>query len=205
MFTGIVSGLGRLVSVERRRGGARLIVAPPRRYGRFHRGESVCISGVCLTAIRSGRQFVADLSEETLARSTLGSLAPEEPVNLERALKWGDRLAGHFVLGHVDAVARVLAIGEAGSSWLYRFSIPAGLSRFVVPKGSVAIDGISLTVAARRPRAFDVAIIPETRRRTTLSQAVPGAPVNFEVDLFARYGAGGWSRRVRRELPRRRR
>jgi len=200
MFTGIITGLGRIVDLERHRGGARLVVAPPARFGHFRRGESVSVSGVCLTAVRSGRDFVADLSTETLTRSTLDLVARGEPVNLERALVWGDRLSGHFVLGHVDGIGRLLQILSAGRSWLYRFSVPTGLSRFVVAKGSVAVDGISLTVAARHPRAFDTAIVPETRRRTTLARAGPGDPVNLEADVFARYGRRGWRRRVRPSL-----
>ncbi len=196
MFTGIVTGRGRVVARQPRRGGARLTVAPPRGYGRFEAGESVSVSGVCLTAVRPGRELVADLSQETLERSTLGERVAGDSVNLERALAWGDRLSGHFVLGHVDAVTRLLEIREAGNSWIYRFSIPSGLSRFVVSKGSAAIDGVSLTVARRHPRSFDVAIIPETRRRTTLGPAGVGARFNFEVDLFARYGPAGWRRRV---------
>ena len=197
MFTGIVTGRGRVVSVKVYRGGARLTVEPPPRYGRFREGESVAVSGVCLTAIAAGKRFVADLSGETLARSTLGGLSPGDPVNLERALAWGDRLSGHFVLGHVDGVARLLAVAGAKNSWAYRFAIPEGLSRFVVEKGSVSLDGVSLTVASRRGRDFSVAIIPQTRRRTTLGGAAAGRPFNFEVDVFARYGAPGWRRRVR--------
>jgi riboflavin synthase len=173
-----------------------LTVDPPRRYGHFAEGESVCVSGVCLTATKNGRTFTADLSGETLRRSTLGRLRPGEPVNLEKALRWGDRLSGHFVLGHVDGVATLLSAERAGNSWTYRFSVPTPLSRFIVEKGSVAIDGVSLTVAARRPGAFDVALIPKTLRATTLGRAAPGATFNFEADVFARYGASGWRRRV---------
>ena len=197
MFTGIVTGRGRVVSLEDRRGGARLTVEPPARYGRFHEGESISVSGVCLTAIANGKRFVADLSGETLARSTLGALSSGDPVNLERALAWGDRLSGHFVMGHVDGVSRLLSIAGARNSWTYRFGIPAGLSRFVVEKGSVSLDGVSLTVASRGARDFSVAIIPQTRRMTTLGGARAGRPFNFEVDVFARYGAPGWRRRVR--------
>jgi len=199
MFTGIVTGLGRVVSLEGRRGGARLSVSPPSRYGRFGKGESLCVSGVCLTAVAGGRLFEADLSTETLARTTLGSLRAGDAVNLERALSWGGRLSGHFVLGHVDGVARLLSADPSGNSWMYRFSIPAGLSRYVAPKGSVALDGISLTVAARRSRDFDAAVIPETRRRTTISLRLPGEAVNFEADVFARYGRAGSLRLLRRE------
>ena len=197
MFTGIVSALGRVVALERQRGGARLDVLPPASWGRLARGESVCVSGVCLTAREGGRRLVADLSSETLRRSNLGRLSIGATVNLERALRRGDRLSGHFVLGHVDGLTHLREISRSGNSWTYRFSIPPGLSRFVVEKGSVALDGISLTVASRRGRHFDVAVIPETRRETTLGGARPGDPVNFEVDVFARYGAGGWRRAIR--------
>jgi riboflavin synthase len=172
------------------------VVAPPPSRGRIRRGESVCVSGVCLTALGSGRRLEADLSEETLDRSTLGGLVGEDPVNLERALRWGDRLSGHFVMGHVDGVSKLLDVHTAGRSWVYRFSVPAGLSRLIFPKGSVALDGISLTVARRRARSFDVAIIPETLRRTTLSMLLPGARLNFEADVFARYGVRRWRRAV---------
>lgn len=189
MFTGIVTGVGRVASLERRRGGGvRLSIAPPARYGAFRRGESVAVSGVCVTAIAAGRRLVADLSAETLRVTTLGSLVAGDPVNLERSLEWRGRVSGHFVLGHVDAVARVLSVEDSSGSWTYRFSIPRGLGRFVVRKGSVALDGVSLTVAARRTRDFDVAVIPETRRMTTLGTKRAGDPVNFEVDLLARYG-----------------
>jgi len=199
MFTGIVTGLGKVVSRESRRGGGALLtVAAPPGYGRFVEGESVCVSGVCLTATASGRRFVADLSGETLARSTLGRLRRGDAVNLEKALAWGDRLSGHFVLGHVDGVARLLSVVRKGNSWTYRFSIPRSLSRFIVAKGSAALDGVSLTVASRKKSDFDVAVIPQTRRRTTLGSAAAGALFNFEADVFARYGARGWRRRVAR-------
>ena len=198
MFTGIVSGLGRVVSIERvGRGGARLTVASPARYRRFAVGESVAVSGVCLTAVVGGRALVADLSAETLRRSTLGKLSAGDPVNLERALQWGDRLSGHFVMGHVDGVALLSGIARSGNSWMFRFAVPSRLMRFVAVKGSVALDGISLTVAARRRTGFDVAIIPETFRRTTLGSIRPGERLNFEADVFARYGKRGWRRAVR--------
>jgi riboflavin synthase len=190
---------------RRPKGGARLVVAPRGRFGRFLRGESVCVSGVCLTAVSRGPRLVADLSPETLRRSTLGSLGAGASVNLERALAWGDRLSGHFVLGHVDGMSRLLAVRRTGQSWVYRFSIPARLHRFLVEKGSVALDGISLTVAACRRGSFDVAIIPETRRRTALSGLAPGDQLNLEVDVFARYGPRGWRTRVRPGRARKRR
>ena len=205
MFTGIVTGLGRVVAREDRRGGARLTVAPPAAWGRLARGESVAVSGVCLTALAPGTRLVADLSSETLERSSLGRLAAGGAVNLERALRWGDRLSGHFVLGHVDGTSILRSRERAGNSWTFRFSIPPGLSRFVAEKGSVSLDGISLTVAKRGRRDFTVAVIPETLRRTTLGKARPGDVLNFEADGFARYGPSGWRRAVRGGAPSRKR
>lgn len=197
MFTGIVTGVGRVASFVPARGGARLEVELPAGWGPLVRGESVCVSGVCLTALGgSRRRLVADLSRETLDRSHLGELKAGDRVNLERALRRGDRMSGHFVMGHVDGVSILRSVRRAGNSWTYRFSIPRGLSRFVVEKGSVALDGVSLTVAARDRGGFEVAVIPETRRRTVFGDLREGARVNFEVDVFARYGAAGWRRRV---------
>jgi riboflavin synthase len=197
MFTGIVTGLGKVAAVEKRRGGLRLSIAPPPGFGRFAAGESVSVSGVCLTAVAALRGFVADLSAETLRRSRLGRLAAGDTVNLERALCWGDRLSGHFVMGHVDGTVRLERIARAGNSWTFTFSIPARLSRYVVAKGSVALDGVSLTVAARRGNRFDVAVIPETHRRTTLGTGKAGDTIHFEADVFARYGRAAALHRVR--------
>ncbi len=194
MFTGIVSAVGRVTALEPRGGGSRLTVSPPAGWGSLARGESVAVSGVCLTALSAGRLLVADLSSETLDRSSLGKLPAGGRVNLERALVHGDRLSGHFVLGHVDGRSTLLDVARAGNSWRYRFSVPRGLSRFIVEKGSVALDGVSLTVAGRRRGDFDVAVIPETRKKTTFEIRVPGDLLNFEVDVFARYGAAGWRR-----------
>jgi riboflavin synthase len=197
MFTGIVTGLGRVAAVEKRRGGLRLSIQPPSRFGRFAAGESVAVSGVCLTAVAAGRGLVADLSAETLRRTRLSRLAAGDAVNLERALRWGDRLSGHFVMGHVDGTVGVTRIARAGNSWTFTFSVPSRLSRYVATKGSVALDGVSLTVAARRGSTFTVAIIPETHRRTTLGTVRPGDRIHFEADVFARYGRVGAMRRVR--------
>ena len=197
MFTGIVEGVGRVTEVEKRRGGLRVTIAPPPGFGRFKAGESIAVAGVCLTSIEAGRRLVADLSGETLRRTRLGLLEPADPVNLERALRWGDRLSGHFVMGHVDGITRVERIAPARNSWTFTFSVPRGLSRMIVTKGSVSLDGVSLTVAARRGGLFDVAIIPETHRRTTLGRSKPGDPIHFEVDVFARYGRAGALSRVR--------
>ncbi len=196
MFTGIVTGIGRVASVEQRRGGGtRLAVTSPPRYGAFRRGESVAVAGVCVTAVEGSRTLVADLSAETLAVTTLGALSRGDVVNLERALLWRGRVSGHFVLGHIDAVAELMDVEDLGGSWSYRFSIPRGLSRYVVRKGSIALDGVSLTVASRRARDFNVAVIPETYRRTTLSRRSPGDRANVEIDLVARYRRARSARR----------
>lgn len=204
MFSGIVAGVGRIVSLTKRGRGARLRLEPPRSQRRFSEGESVAIDGVCLTALGAGRIFAADLSAETLARTTLGRRRAGDAVNVERSLRWGDRISGHFVLGHVDAVAPIRSVERSGGGgWTYRFGIPRGMGRYVVEKGSVSLDGISLTVARRRARDFDVAVIPETRRRTTLGRKGAGERVNFEADVFARYGRARALGRVRREARRR--
>ena len=197
MFTGIVTHLGRVESLERRGRGARIAIAPVAGV-RYRAGESVCVSGVCLTAVKASRRLVADLSSETLRRSALGALGPGDPVNLERALRWGDRLSGHFVMGHVDGISRLRSVRRSGNSWEFEFSVPRGLSRFVAEKGSVALDGVSLTVAGRRGRAFSVSVIPETFRRTTLGIRRPGDSVHFEADIFARYGRSSALRRLDR-------
>jgi riboflavin synthase len=194
MFTGIVTHVGRVESFEKRNGGARVTLAAAG--VRYRAGESVCVSGVCLTAVETSRRFTADLSSETLRRSTLGRLAPDDTVNLERALRWGDRLSGHFVMGHVDGISRVLSIRRAGNSRAVFFSIPPGLGRFIARKGSVSLDGVSLTVAERRGRTFSVFLIPETWRRTTLGNRREGDAGNFEADIFARYSRGGVLRRL---------
>jgi riboflavin synthase len=197
MFTGIVAGMGRVASADRRRGGVRLTVVPPAHFGRFEPGESVAVAGVCLTALDGGRRFLADLSRETLDRTRLGGLGAGDRVNLERALRWGDRLSGHFVMGHVDGTTRLEKIARSGNSWIFTFAVPPGLGRFIVEKGSVALDGVSLTVARRRREAFDVAVIPETHRRTTLGRSKAGDVLHFEADVFARYGRAGALARVR--------
>ncbi len=202
MFTGIVSAIGRVDALEPRKGGARLTVTPTAPWAQLERGESVSVSGVCLTSLSRGRRLSADLSAETLRRSNLGALAAGALVNLERALRHGDRISGHFVLGHVDGISVLRDVRREGNSWLYRFTVPIGLSGFVVEKGSVALDGVSLTVAGRGARHFSVAVIPETRDRTTLGTAREGTRLNFEVDVFARYGSAGWRRAVGASSPR---
>jgi riboflavin synthase len=153
-------------------------------------GESIAVSGVCLTVVppaAAGQPLFFDVSPESLARSSLGGLTAGAGVNLERALRASDRLGGHVVAGHVDGTAEVLAIEKSGDSWTFRFSLPASLARYAVEKGSIAVDGISLTVAALGAGSFDVAVIPHTFTATTLGERKAGDRVNLEVDVLGKY------------------
>ncbi len=197
MFSGIIERTGEVVALQHRRGGAELTVRSDLRGLRL--GESVAINGACMTVTRHrGRAFSVDVSPESLRRTTLGDLRPGSLVNLERSLRLGDRLSGHLVFGHVDAVGRVQAIRPEGDSALYSFSIPAAMAPFLVEKGSVAVDGVSLTVFDCHARSFTVAVIPHTAAVTTLGIRQPGDRVNLESDMLARYVA----RVVRAYLPR---
>ena len=202
MFTGIVEELGRVVRLETVEDSARLTVEAPTVTQDVSLGDSVSVNGCCLTvAAVHGSTFTADLMAETLTRTTLGSQAPGDPVNLERALRASDRLGGHIVQGHVDATAEVLD-HHRGEHWdLLRISLPQEIARYVAVKGSVALDGVSLTVVdvADAPNTLDVSpvpgagaslsvgLIPETLRRTTLGTRRPGERVNLEVDVLAKY------------------
>jgi riboflavin synthase len=187
MFSGIVAAIGRIESLRVSEAGARLGVRPPSRFGRFRKGESISVSGVCLTALSDSPLFRADLSPETLARTTLGRFRKGSAVNLERAVRLADRLSGHLVSGHVDGLARLESVRKDGDAWTFAFSIPRALSRYVVEKGSVAIDGISLTAIDVRAGRFSVAVIPHTFRATTLSDRRKGDSLNFEADAVAKY------------------
>src|SRR5262245_28629445 len=187
MFTGLIQDLGQ---VERIVPGAMTDLWIRARLGgeELQLGESIAVDGVCLTvAERSGQSFRVQASPETLRRSTLGELRAKDAVNLERAMKLGDRLGGHLVTGHVDAVAQVLDRREEGGSWLMRFSLPRPLAPFFIEKGSAAVDGISLTVNQVGTDDFSVAIIPETQHRTALGRTGAGARVNLEADLIDKY------------------
>jgi riboflavin synthase len=191
LFTGIVQDIGRVVGREDRGGDWRLTIACERLdLSRLRVGDSVSVQGCCLTATDvSGKSFSADLSRETLSRTTLGALAVGAPVNLEPALRAGDSLGGHFVSGHVDGVGRVEAtVGDARSR---RVTIEARseLLRYLAPKGSVAVDGVSLTVNTVVGSSFGVNLIPHTMTVTTLGGLAPGMEVNLEVDQVARYVA----------------
>ncbi len=188
MFTGIIQAVGRLRSRVAAGPSATLVVECP--FERLELGESVAVDGVCLTvATVLDGAFTASASAETLARTTIGSLSGGQRVNLERALAVGDRLGGHIVAGHVDGVGRVAKREEVGTAERVRFDAPPEVMRFVAEKGSIAIDGVSLTVNAVHERGFEVMLVPFTRDATALGDRRPGAPVNLEVDVIARYVA----------------
>lgn len=187
MFTGLVQDLGAVAAVERTADGARVRIASALA-GELAEGDSVAVSGVCLTATEvEGGTFAADVMEETLRRSSLGALEPGASVNLELPLRAADRLGGHVVQGHVDGVGTVAAVDEEGFARIVRIAAPPDLLRYLVPKGSIAVDGISLTVSGLDDDSFTVSLIPETRQRTTLGGAAPGDPVNLEADVLAKY------------------
>lgn len=188
MFTGIIQDVGRCRGLRSRGPGRVLEVATGLDTVDFALGESIAVNGACLTvvAIEDGC-FGADVSPETLLRTSLGGLKPGAAVNLERALRPVDRLGGHFVLGHVDGLGRLTGRRAQGEFQVLTFSVPAELSRYLVAKGSVAVDGVSLTVSGLVPEGFSVAAVPHTLERTTLSGLAPGSPVNLETDVLGRY------------------
>jgi riboflavin synthase len=186
MFTGIINHTGIIDSLETLASGARLRLRTSDETA-FVRGESVAVNGVCLTVLPEGGVLVADVSNETLARTTLGSLASGARVNVERAMSLGDRLGGHLVQGHVDCVGELLTVKTEGEFAVYRWSVPADYATLVVDKGSIAVDGVSLTVVEPDGKTFGAALIPETLRRTNLGAAVAGDRVNLELDMIAKY------------------
>jgi riboflavin synthase len=187
MFTGIILHTGTIQSYERLANGARLRIRTTDRTP-FARGESLAVNGVCLTVLpEADGSLVADLSDETLSRTTLGTLGTERSVNLERALAVGDRLGGHMVQGHVDCVGKLISITHEGDFAIYRWSYPDEYADLVVPKGSIAVDGVSLTIVDPDSRTFGAALIPETLRRTNLGTANIGDAVNLEFDMIAKH------------------
>lgn len=206
MFSGLVEGRAEVLALARVRSGARLELAAPRlersapRW-KPARGESISVGGCCLTVSRLARggRTGYDLSRETLAKTWLGRLARGRFVNLERAVCLADRLGGHLVSGHVDALGRVVSLEDsADGGALLTLEVPAGFERWLLEKGSMTIDGVSLTIVAPRARRFRVALIPETLRKTTLGLARVGEPVHLEADLF-----GKWVERLLASAPRR--
>jgi riboflavin synthase len=197
VFTGIIEEIGQVAALERRGDSAVLTVTAARIADDLVHGASIAVSGVCLTVVSwrdaegSGAATAIDFDVmgETLKRSALGGLAPGDHVNLERAVRADARLDGHVVQGHVDGTGAVIT-RTAGDAWeAVRFGLPGELARFVAEKGSIAVDGVSLTVTAVGPDWFEVGLIPETLRATTLGEKSPGDPVNLEVDVLAKYVA----------------
>jgi riboflavin synthase len=194
MFTGLVEELGEVAAAEQLADAARITVAAPAATAGAAEGDSIAVNGACLTITAvTGSQFTADVMAETLRRTSLGALVPGSRVNLERPVPVGGRLGGHMVQGHVDAVATVTSRTRSEHWDLVRFTIPPGLAPYLVEKGSVAVDGVSLTVAALGDGAdgqspwFEVSLIPTTLAATTLGAVIPGSLVNLEADMIAKY------------------
>ncbi|GAB3943961.1 riboflavin synthase [Corynebacterium tapiri] len=190
MFTGLVEELGTVDAVETVGDSVRLTVCANTVLKGTELGDSIAVNGVCLTVTElTDRQFSADVMRESLNRSSLGSLTPGHNVNVERAMALGDRLGGHLVQGHVDATAQLLHRHSTDHWDVLRFALPQAIAHYVVEKGSITVDGTSLTVSAVGPDFFEVSLIPTTLRETTLGQLPEGASVNLEVDVVAKYVA----------------
>ena len=189
MFTGIIEGLGRLAALDKRGGDARLIIeVGSLSFDKVRLGESIAVNGVCLTVVAfDDRQFEADASNETLLLTTLGALLPGAVVNLERAMRPTDRLGGHLVSGHVDGVGKVLDIAPDARAQRWRFAAPQALLRYIAKKGSICVDGVSLTVNEVDDAGFEVALIPHTVAHTAFAHTTVGDAVNLEIDVLARY------------------
>ena len=189
MFTGIVQAIGTVESLTPAAGDVELAIdTGVLDLTRTVLGDSISVAGACLTVTRlTGHGFCADVSRETLAKTTLGTLAPGSPVNLEPALRVGDALGGHYVTGHVDGVGAVVSVESDARSWRVVVELPEALARFVAPKGSVTVEGVSLTVNEVAGRRFGVNLIPHTCEVTTLGSLRAGSPVNIEIDIIARY------------------
>lgn len=190
MFTGLIQALGTIRRREPRAGGLRFRIETEVPFEEVLIGESIAVDGACLTVVSfAGKQFEIDASPETLARTTLGGRREGDPVHLERAMRVGDRLGGHIVLGHVDGVGKLADRRSAGGYTFLRYEAPPEVLPYLVPKGSIAIDGVSLTVNTITDPRFDVAIIPHTATHTHLTRTPVGEPVNLEADILAKHVA----------------
>ncbi len=189
MFTGLVEATGRVAAIEPKGGDVRLRIASGTLgLADVQLGDSIAVNGVCLTVVAfDASGFDADVSTETLSRTTLGTWVVGRCVNLEKSLRFGDRVGGHLVSGHVDGLGRVISIEADARATRWRFALPRALSRFVAEKGSIAVDGVSLTVNAVGEEHFDIALIPHTQIVTAFAETAVGSAVNLEVDLLARY------------------
>ena len=190
MFTGIVTDVGKVRHIEKR-GDTHLAISTAYDVSAIDMGASIACSGICMTVVDKGserdRWFAVTASGETLSKTTLSHWKVGDPVNLERPMRVGDEFGGHIVTGHIDAVAEIVRVVPEGESTRMVFEVPVNLARFVAPKGSVALDGVSLTVNEVDGARFGVNIIPHTFKVTTFGRAKPGSKVNFEIDLLARY------------------
>ena len=191
MFTGIIEQIGRIETLDATSEGGRLRVALPdaaTQLDSLRIGDSIAVSGCCLTAVECSEcHFVADLSGETLRRTSFGEKKPGQIVNIERPLAVGSRIGGHFVQGHVDGVGRVVRLIPEGGNWWLAVRIPEQIQRYLAEKGSIAVDGISLTVAQWKDGIAEIAVIPFTHQHTSVSQMTPGDAINLEVDILAKY------------------
>jgi len=188
MFSGIVEGMGRVLSMKKEKGTIRMTVQLPRKMAGLHTRESICVNGACLTVTaRKGPTFAVDMVPETLRVTTFGQVNPGSLVNLERALAASGRLGGHMVSGHVDGVGRVVSVKAEGKGKRIRIAPPADLMPYLVYKGSSCVEGVSLTVAAVGPSWFEIALIPYTLDETTIGNLRPGSRVNLEADILAKY------------------
>ena len=188
MFTGLIEGTGKLVKSEPRGKDMRLSIEASFELEELQIGESIAVDGVCLTVVSwEGRTFTVDVSQETLSRTTIEQRRPGDEVNLERALRLGDRLGGHLVNGHVDSSARVFSRKKRGDSLVYEFEVDPELARYFIEKGSVAVNGVSLTVNRCDEKSFEVNIVPHTARVTTMGNLKVGDKVNIEVDVIGKY------------------
>jgi riboflavin synthase len=188
MFTGIIEELGRVRSIDRRGEDARIVIKAHTVTQDAHDGDSIAVNGVCLTALSVNKDsFAADVSRETMQRSTLGRVLLGAPVNLERAVTPTTRLGGHIVQGHVDACGRFLVATDHGGSWTVRIAYPREIGQYLVFKGSVAVEGISLTIAGLTDDYFEIAVIPKTWEVTNFSHLRPNDEVNLETDIIAKY------------------
>jgi riboflavin synthase len=190
MFTGLIMETGEVAALRKDGGKTRITISAKQVPSELKLGDSVAVSGVCLTAVERGRRkFAADLAQETLQRTSLGTLKTGSLVNLELPARAQDRLGGHVVQGHVDGIARLISLEKikGGEDWRMVLELPPGLERYVVPQGSITVEGISLTVARIEGSRIEIAIIPHTFKVTNLHQLLPGSPLNIEVDILAKY------------------
>ena len=188
MFTGLIKDVGKIQSTEPRQGGVRLGISTQLDLGSVRIGDSISVDGVCLTVVSlAGKTFTVEVSPETLQKTTLTEARQGQRVNLETALRMSDLLGGHLVAGHVDGTGEILEVISEGNAWRYRFRVPPEISRYLVGKGSIAVDGISLTVAECRDEEFTISLIPHTAKATTLGEKKVGDRVNLENDMIAKY------------------